>query len=315
MPIEFRCSHCNQLLRTPDGTEGKQTKCPQCGQLMRIPGIGSATPELGRSGEPAVSPGARSPGQRESGVFEGRPLTGPDFENPYAPPTAAGPSAGTYARGDTQPRDGPPWERDGYSLHSFWETAKPIIIAPTTIFSSVRREGGLGSPILFAMAGSLTGSLGSVLWTSALQFMLLAAANGPNAPDAVGVHVVIALIQAVIGATVGVLIGLFLGTGIIHLALMMLGGANDPFETTFRVVAYTNGAVALLNIIPCVGPFLAFFSYFISTIIGVAHMQGISGAKSATAVLLPILACGGCLLIVFGAAFMGIFFAAQNGQF
>jgi hypothetical protein len=254
-------------------------------------------------------------GQRESGLSGGRPFAEPDFENPYAPPTAAGPSAAPFPARDTQARDGPPWERDGYSLSSFWETAKPIIIAPATIFSSVRREGGLGSPILFAMAGSLTGGLVYALWMSALQFMLLAAENAPNAAAPIAVQIVLTIVQAVVGGTIGVLVGLFVGAGILHLALMMLGGANYPFETTFRVVAYTNGAIALLNIIPCIGPFLGLASYFISTIIGLSRMQEISGGKAALAVLLPILVCGGCFIFVFGAAFIGMFFAAQNGQF
>ncbi len=37
MPIEFRCTRCNRLLRTNDGTEGKEARCPGCGAVVRIP--------------------------------------------------------------------------------------------------------------------------------------------------------------------------------------------------------------------------------------------------------------------------------------
>lgn len=37
MPLEFRCSHCQKLLTTPDGTSGKQAKCPACGAVVPIP--------------------------------------------------------------------------------------------------------------------------------------------------------------------------------------------------------------------------------------------------------------------------------------
>jgi phage FluMu protein Com len=37
MPLEFRCSHCQKLLSTPDGTSGKQAKCPACGAVVPIP--------------------------------------------------------------------------------------------------------------------------------------------------------------------------------------------------------------------------------------------------------------------------------------
>ncbi len=37
MPIEFRCTQCNRLLRTPDGTSGRDAKCPECGTIVKIP--------------------------------------------------------------------------------------------------------------------------------------------------------------------------------------------------------------------------------------------------------------------------------------
>lgn len=42
MPIEFRCTACDKLLRTPDETAGKQAKCPECGALMQIPSPAAA---------------------------------------------------------------------------------------------------------------------------------------------------------------------------------------------------------------------------------------------------------------------------------
>jgi hypothetical protein len=38
MPIEFRCSHCGKLLRTADGTAGRQAQCPECGTIGTVPG-------------------------------------------------------------------------------------------------------------------------------------------------------------------------------------------------------------------------------------------------------------------------------------
>lgn len=49
MPILFSCASCGRSLRTPDGSEGKQAKCPDCGALTRIPspyeaGVSSGEP-------------------------------------------------------------------------------------------------------------------------------------------------------------------------------------------------------------------------------------------------------------------------------
>ncbi|MEN6450095.1 MAG: hypothetical protein ABFC96_06365 [Thermoguttaceae bacterium] len=44
MPIEFRCTRCGKLLRTGDGTAGRQAQCPVCGTIGTVPG-GTPTPE------------------------------------------------------------------------------------------------------------------------------------------------------------------------------------------------------------------------------------------------------------------------------
>jgi phage FluMu protein Com len=41
MPIEFRCTGCNKLLRTGDHTGGLPAKCPECGAVQEIPDLGS----------------------------------------------------------------------------------------------------------------------------------------------------------------------------------------------------------------------------------------------------------------------------------
>lgn len=37
MSIEFNCSACGKLLRVPEGSGGKQARCPHCSTVMRIP--------------------------------------------------------------------------------------------------------------------------------------------------------------------------------------------------------------------------------------------------------------------------------------
>jgi len=37
MPIEFRCTRCERLLRTPDGSAGQFAVCPECGATAPIP--------------------------------------------------------------------------------------------------------------------------------------------------------------------------------------------------------------------------------------------------------------------------------------
>jgi hypothetical protein len=53
MPIEFRCHHCQRLLRTADDSRGKQTRCPECGTILDIPLPADAVPEPALAAAPA----------------------------------------------------------------------------------------------------------------------------------------------------------------------------------------------------------------------------------------------------------------------
>ena len=37
MPIAFRCSQCQKMIQAPDGTEGRQVRCPACQAVMSVP--------------------------------------------------------------------------------------------------------------------------------------------------------------------------------------------------------------------------------------------------------------------------------------
>lgn len=83
MPIEFRCTQCNKLLRTPDETAGKQAKCPQCGAIVSVP-----APEAPSQGPPPPADSQSPFGP--SSAPAGQPAGPPDSENPYqSPPSYA----------------------------------------------------------------------------------------------------------------------------------------------------------------------------------------------------------------------------------
>ena len=81
MPIEFRCTKCSKLLRTPDETGGKQARCPQCGTILAIPVPAAA---------PATPPTPPTPAP--AGLSRA-PLA-PASANPYQSSTVTSPSAG-----------------------------------------------------------------------------------------------------------------------------------------------------------------------------------------------------------------------------
>jgi len=78
MAIEFSCPSCNQLLRVPDESAGKNAKCPKCSTIVQIPASGA--PPLPSSNW-APQPPAQAP--------KPNPFSETASANPYATPTAA----------------------------------------------------------------------------------------------------------------------------------------------------------------------------------------------------------------------------------
>lgn len=78
---------------------------------------------------------------------------GPGWETPAGgAPSGNTPPDGTPA--PTPLRTGPPWEREGGFFDRFFETVKGVLTSPTFFFDRMRREGGLGPPLGYAVIGS-----------------------------------------------------------------------------------------------------------------------------------------------------------------
>ena len=103
------------------------------------------------------------------------------------------------------------------------------------------------------------------------------------------------MISTLIVLPIFLLLAAFITTAVWHVSLMILGGANKPFEATYRVYCYVAGACALLSMVPCCGPFISLGWNIVASMIGLSKVHGIGSGKALTAILLPlILCCGLC---------------------
>src|SRR5205085_9425155 len=85
--------------------------------------------------------------------------------NPFASPQFGGTMA---AAPDSVGRTGPPWERDGQTPNSYIETVKQVLLDPMTTFATMRREGGLGKPLMYAIVGGEIGGIVGALYNLVL---------------------------------------------------------------------------------------------------------------------------------------------------
>ena len=112
MPIEFRCSQCEKLLKTPDDSAGKHAKCPNCGSVVVVPGEPSQAPRAPTPLEyshPAISspaysspasPGAANPFADVGGSAPFKPASNASqSSNPYASSATYTPEAAYLSYG------------------------------------------------------------------------------------------------------------------------------------------------------------------------------------------------------------------------
>jgi hypothetical protein len=212
----------------------------------------------------------------------------PQFERfeSALPPLPPGPAA----------RSGPPWEARGYSVESFLATAKQALLEPAVFFSDMRREGGLGAPLVYGLLGFTIGLVvGSILQTSLATLPMIAV---PSEVESMIGDLAVMLALIAISPFIAI-ISLFVSSAIYHVMLLLLGGART-FETTFRVVSYSAGSTGLIAIIPFCGGLVSAIWQIAAAIIGLARAHEISTGKAAAAVLLPAIICCTVILLMIG---------------
>src|SRR5215472_14050132 len=219
---------------------------------------------------------------------------------PSVPPVqpSAAPTATTVAG-----RTGLPWEhrQERGFFNAFIETLTMVLIRPAEAFSVMKREGGLGEPLIYALIGGCLGGIVSALFSLGLQSIGLFADKNNSLAAMTGMGIGSA---AIILVPLGVVIILFIWSALAHLCLMIFGGANQSFETTFRVFAFTQGSAGPLQIIPLCGGLISFVWALVCNSIGLARAQETDTGRAVLAVLSPLIVCCGfvfVILFMFGA--------------
>jgi hypothetical protein len=178
-------------------------------------------------------------------------------------------------------------------VQRFIDTAKGVLLETARFFRTMAREGGIGGPLVYAVIGIVIGSLGSLLTRMMSPFGMMGGG----------------IIRSFLIIPIVSICGLFIGSGILHVLLVLIAHAKQPFETTFRLVAYTVGSTSPFHLVPIIGSIVgAPWSLYV-LIIGASEAHEVPQGQAAIAVLLPSVLC--CILTaLFWGAMMALMFGA-----
>ncbi len=266
--MRARCYRCQAAFETD--RFGVQT-CPSCGAEVYLP-------------DPSAPPPVAAPPP-----YQPPPLPGWGPVPPGAVPPPAEQSAPFVERA-----------RRGF-LPSYVETWKLAALEPVRFFRQVR-IGETRSAVLFGVIALTIGNwvalVFSYLTASTTMSVMAQFSRRMNGRFDTG-----PILEMVQGLTLGSFLGqlaatpllafagLYVTAAVFHVLLLAVRGAPRGFEATLTVVGYASG-IFLLRAIPACGGLVAGVWFMVVSIHGLSEAQRCGSAKSAFAVIGPlVLAC------------------------
>jgi len=210
-----------------------------------------------------------------------------EFETPPEPMPPLPEAESSEAAVTTIP--GLPWDfrRELGIFRAFFLTARVVLLKPAEAFARMIPAGSLAGPLLYNMIGAWFGALCSA------GYLLLTSKGVQPPPASAGQLVQMFYVSPekamelwhfylFFGWAI-VTLGTLVSSGIVHLLLMMAGGARKPFHVTLRVFCFTYGSVELLQIFPVAGGLFASALLVVYVVIGLAIAHEVSVWRPVTA--------------------------------
>jgi hypothetical protein len=205
------------------------------------------------------------------------------------------------------------WEEEGtqWTFKGLVATLRGSLFNPSDFFKKMEVTGGLAGPIVYAMIVGMIGITLFNVWQIVLRdpYTAYIASRGGSHSDIIqGAGTILsALVLPFL-----IIIALFLISGMFHLLLMVIRGANRPFEATFRVTAYSSGALICLTV-PYCGMLIFPLWYVTLAIIGLREAHSTTGGKATFAVLFPLFLCC-AFVMLFSILVLGTVAASFNSM-
>lgn len=184
-----------------------------------------------------------------------------------------------------------------WTVQGLLSSLKDVLFAPANFFRAMNVTGGITDPMLFALITGMVSWMTYYFWMIVLHDPLGSYLPTKGASD-LDLFQGAGLAAAAVLAPFVLIASLFIWSGILHLLLMMVRGAKNGFEATFRVVSYSIGAYVFL-MVPFCGAIISGLWTIVLAIIGLKEAHGTTGGKASFAVLFPLIMCCAMVMLFF----------------
>jgi hypothetical protein len=142
----------------------------------------------------------------------------------------------------------PAWERRSQIgfFKAFFQTAWKVFFFPRVIFSSMKKTGGVGTPLFFSVVATVLNL--PFIFFYQFQFSKSLSALGSQFEKALHTMASGSLMLGVLTTALVIIPCLFFIAGLQHLSLRILRTAHERFEATFRMFSYLQGVPFIFNI-------------------------------------------------------------------
>lgn len=189
-------------------------------------------------------------------------------------------------------------------VRAWFSTVGMALVRPGRLMEMLPEEGTTGQAMLFGLVTVVL-----IVSLSLSPFFVLPFLFVPGGGGAIGMGEIVAFVLVPIVGTAIVLALMFVWGLTIHVLLRITGRTAGDLGHTYQAVFYASGA-NVGSALPCMGIYVGWIWYVISTVIMVKWRQRVSGLRAAFAVitfpLLVIAAVGGFYAWLFLSVIPGI---------
>lgn len=198
-----------------------------------------------------------------------------------------------------------PWEerQERGTFAAFGETLQQSLFDPSAFFGALPPEGRIGAGLVYAVIIGSLAAVVAMMWQRIIGSPGVWLKNGHEIPPFIGYFWYLGL--AVL--PLAIVVSIFFRSAILHLSLLLLGGARKGYSATLKVLCYASSTSAF-HVFPFCGSFIAFFWRIALIVIGLREVHRISTGKAIMAWLLPFL----LVSCIAGAALVGLGLTLMN---